>query len=254
MWNTGSAPTARPVHQVPVPILLMLLAALCLQIWWHDHSPAASASAEALPDVPDGDMLQLLSLGDAPALARFLNLWLQVFDNQPGVSIPFNALDYGKVRDWLQASLDLDPRGHYPLLAAARLYGEVPDHARQRLMLEFIHEKFLQAPDERWPWLAHATLIARHQLRDLPLALKYARALAARTTGSQVPHWARQMEIFVLEDMGETEAAKILIGGLLQSGQIKDPQEFRFLTHRLKALRQKGEPAGGKIAGYGEKS
>lgn len=254
MWNIGSALKTRPVNQVPLPVALMLLAALCLQIWWHDHSTATNANAEALPDAPDSDILRLLSLGDPLALARFLNLWLQVFDNQPGVSIPFSALDYSRVQGWLQASLDLDPQGHYPLLAAARLYGEVPDPARQRSMLEFIHQRFLESPNDRWPWLAHATLIARHQLRDQPLALKYARSLADKTTGSRVPNWARQMEIFVLEDMGATEAAEILIGGLLQSGQIKDPHEFRFLTQRLKALRQKAESAEEKVADYGEKS
>jgi hypothetical protein len=200
------------------------------------------------------DTLRLVSLGDPLALARFLNLWLQVFDNQPGISVPFRELDYTRVRGWLNASLELDPRGHYPLLAAARLYGEVPDPAKQRQMLDFIYEKFLEAPNERWPWLAHATLIARHQLHDQPLALKYAHSLADRTTGSQVPHWARQMEIFVLEEMGETEAAEILIGGLLQSGQINDPHEFRFLTDRLKHLRQQTGSVDEKVAGYGEQS
>ncbi len=36
------------------------------------------------------------------------------------------------------------------------------------------------------------------------------------------------MDIFVLEDMGETEAAQIVIGGLLENGQVTDPHEFRF--------------------------
>ena len=44
------------------------------------------------------------------------------------------------------------------------------------------------------------------------------------------------MEVFILEDMGELEAARIMLGGLLESGQITDPGELRFLRHRLEEL------------------
>lgn len=226
----------RPFGQVPRPFVLLFLVGLVLQLAWHHRQPAPHADAKALPAAPATRSLNVAGLGDPVALSKFLNLWLQIFDNQPGISIPFRELDYPRVRTWLQASLDLDPRGHYPLLAATRLYGEIPDPERQRYMLEFTYEKFLEAPNERWQWLAHAVLIARHRLHDLPLALKYAKALAANATGSQVPHWATQMAIFVLEDMGETEAAEVLIGGLLESGQISDIHELRFLTERLDTL------------------
>ena len=36
--------------------------------------------------------------------------------------------------------------------------------------------------------------------------------------------------------MNELEAARIMIGTLLQSGQISDPAEMRFLKERLEAL------------------
>ena len=51
-----------------------------------------------------------------------------------------------------------------------------------------------------------------------------------------MPLWARQMEIFILEDMNELEAARIMLGGLLQSGVIQDPAELRFLKQRLEEL------------------
>jgi hypothetical protein len=36
--------------------------------------------------------------------------------------------------------------------------------------------------------------------------------------------------------MGEYEAAKVLLGGLLASGEVSDPAEVRFLSQRLEAL------------------
>lgn len=236
MGAAVSGQQQRPVREVPRPVLAMLLLGLCLQVGWHYRLPVPTARGEALPIAPAPASLRVMSLGDDVALSKFLNLWLQMYDNQPGISIPFRELDYARVRSWLQASLDLDPRGHYPLLAAVRLYGQVPDPAKQLQMLEFAYDKFLEAPNDRWPWMAHAVIIARHRLKNPQLALKYSRALAANATGPQVPHWAQQMSIFVLEDLGETEAARILIGGLLDSGQIADPHEFRFLSERLDLL------------------
>jgi hypothetical protein len=48
--------------------------------------------------------------------------------------------------------------------------------------------------------------------------------------------WARQMRIFILEDMGETGSAKVLLGGLLANGEVTDPSELHFLTGRLQAM------------------
>jgi hypothetical protein len=47
------------------------------------------------------------------------------------------------------------------------------------------------------------------------------------------------MEIFVLEDMNELEAARIMLGGMLASGQLRDPGERRFLKERLDELERR---------------
>jgi hypothetical protein len=70
----------------------------------------------------------------------------------------------------------------------------------------------------------------------MPLALRYADALATHVTDPRVPSWVTQMNIFVRVDMGETEAAKVLLGGLLESGRVTDPAERRFLMRRLEEL------------------
>ncbi len=44
------------------------------------------------------------------------------------------------------------------------------------------------------------------------------------------------MEVFILEDMDELEAARIMLGGLLESGRITDPGEARLLQQRLQEL------------------
>ena len=102
--------------------------------------------------------------------------------------------------------------------------------------------KFLEDPNGRWQSLAHAVFIAKHRLRDLPLALDYAQALSQHATAPDIPSWAKQMHIFILEDMDEIESAKVLLGGLLASGSITDEAEINFLNWRLDGLLQQTKP------------
>jgi hypothetical protein len=45
------------------------------------------------------------------------------------------------------------------------------------------------------------------------------------------------MHIFLLEDLGEYEAARILLGGLLASGTVTDQHERVLLLERLERLK-----------------
>jgi hypothetical protein len=226
----------RTIAAVPRLVLALLALALAAQIGIKASSPAPRASAEDLSPAPSIAALRIASFGDPVALAKILMLYLQAFDYQSGSKVPYRDLDYERLESWLSRILELDPRGQYPLLAASRLYAEVPVQAKQRSMLEFIYRQFLLDPGRRWPWLAHATVIAKHRLKDLPLALRYAQAIQRYAVGEGVPLWARQMEVFILEDLNELETARVIIGGYLQSGTIKDPAEIRFLDERLREL------------------
>jgi hypothetical protein len=222
---------------VPPWVAALVVIALVAQVAFAIMQPRPQARAVELLAPPSAAALRAMSLGDPIPLAQLSTLWLQAFDNQPGVSIPFLDLDYGKVEAWLQRILQLDPRGQYPLMMASQLYAQVPDARKQRQMLELVHREFVADPNRRWPWMAHAAIMAKHRLNDLPLALSYAQVLAALATSAEVPHWARQMEIFLYEDMGEYETARILLGGLLNSGAVQDPHEAHFLIERLNALK-----------------
>jgi hypothetical protein len=228
--------TERAISSVPVVALGLLAAAVCAQFALKAAEPRPTATALDLPDPPPRAALQLAAMGESIATANLLSLYLQAFDTQPGISIPFKDLDYAKVESWLSSILDLDPPGQYPLMMASQIYAQVPDVQKQRQMLDLTFRKFLVDPNRRWRWLAHAAIMAKHRLNDPALALRYARALTERATASSVPDWAKQMHIFVLEEMGETETVKILLGGLLVSGTVTDAHEIHFLTERLKTL------------------
>ncbi|RKZ68344.1 MAG: hypothetical protein DRQ44_04540 [Gammaproteobacteria bacterium] len=229
----------RPLKDVPVSVKVFLLFALAIQLLWHSMQEPMVAKAEDLARPLSTRTYVMSSLGEPIAASKFLNLWLQAFDNQPGASISFHQLDYPRLTEWLDTILELDPEGHYPMLVAARVYGSIQDHEKQRIMADYIFYKFNEDPNKYWRWLAHVVITAKHELKDNELALKYAHALAEKATGDNVPYWAKDMKIIVLEDMGEVEAAKILVGALIDSGEITDPYELNFLAHKIAILEEK---------------
>lgn len=224
----------RRLSAVPAFVWVTLAVALTAQIVTHQLQPAPTANADALALPPSQITLHAIAGGDNMPLAQALTLRLQAYDNQPGMSIPFKDLDYARVIAWLDALLELDPNAAYPLLLASQVYSQVPDEERERAMLNFVHQKFIEDPNRRWRWLAHASLIARHRLHDNALALQYAKDIT--DLAPLAPGWARQMQIFILEDMGEAQSAKVLLGGLIVSGEIKDLHELHFLTEELHNL------------------
>ena len=229
----------RPLATVPGWLWALLGATLAAQLGVQALRPPPAAAASDLPPAPRAAALRAASLGEPAAAARLAMLYVQAFDLGAGNALPYRRLDYGRLRAWLRAILDTDPRSSYALFAAARVYAEVDDAAKSRRMLEFIHRAYLEDPNRRWPALAHATLLAKHRLRDLGLARSYAADLQRFTTDAAAPLWARQMEVFILEDMNELEAAKVMLGGLLAAGRISDPQERRFLKERLDELERR---------------
>lgn len=234
-WRRTST-TRRAPARVTAVFALLLAGQVALALW----RGVPEAGAQPLGRPPSVTASRLMSLDDTVPLAKMLDLYLQAHDVQPGLSLPWRELDYGEVVTWLGHILQLDPQGQYPLLAAARLYTQVPDPQRQRLMTDFVAAQYPQDPLNRWRWMAHVAYVAKVQMKDPELAVRYAAELRHYAEGlPQVPAWARQMEIFLRMGQNDLDTARALLGALLASGQIHDDNELRFLTLTLKELEQK---------------
>jgi hypothetical protein len=230
----------RSLHRIPKPLIILLVILLSLQIALHYQLPPPRLQFQKLTSPPKIELLRVFSLGDPIVSAKILMLWLQAFDNQSGQFFSYKQLNYTALQQWMEQILLLDPQTQYPLLAASHLYSTVKEPLKQKQMLEFVYNQFFIDPGRRWPWLAHAIIVAKHRLNDLPLALKYAQAIATHTT-DDMPGWAREMQIFILEDMGELEQARLIIGGMLTSGKVTDLNEIKFLNDKLRHLEEKSQ-------------
>ncbi len=212
-----------------------LILTLLAQFGLAGVKPSLITKASPLSAPPPAALLKTVFGGDTVFAARLTMLWLQNIDVQTGQFLSYKQLNYSVLIQWLTTILSLDPRSEYPLLAASHLYVNIPDSQKQQQMLDFVYQAFLQSPTTRWRWLAQAALLAKHRLKDLPLALKYATAIAQHATPA-MPAWAKEMQIFILEDMGELEQARLIIGGIFASKQLTDPNEIHFLEKKLESL------------------
>jgi hypothetical protein len=231
--------STRPLSATPLWVILLLLAGLAGQVSWQAWRAAPPVETTDLPFAPSPLVLRAASFGEPELAARVAMLYLQAYDLRVGNAVPYQRLDYARLIQWLRAIVAVDPRSSYALFSAARIYVENTHTAKVRAVLEFLHETFEHDPERRWPWLAHAALVAKHRLGDLALALRYARAIDRKVRDPRAPLWAKQMEIFVLEDMNELEAAKVMLGGLIASGRAIHASDMRLLQMRLEGLERK---------------
>ena len=77
----------RPLSAVPTGVSVALAFALILQVASQYLQPRPVATAEALEAPPPVAALRVLSLGEPVPLAQLTTLYLQAFDNQPGIKI-----------------------------------------------------------------------------------------------------------------------------------------------------------------------
>lgn len=230
----------RPFTQIPRSLLIGFLVLFGLQILLHQSAiRQADASYKPLTTPFDSVIYRGLSMGSPQLLSYLLVIRLQLHDNQAGKHIRYSKLSYERLVDWLDQIYQLNSQSEYPMMLASRVYSQTRDKVRLRLILEFIDRTFKQNPQLHWRRLAEASVIAKHQLGDLQLALQMAEQLSSQPASIVMPRWARDMQFILLGDMNEFESAITIIVALLQSEAVKDPDEARFLKEKLLYFQQK---------------
>ncbi|MBF0340102.1 MAG: hypothetical protein HQL95_03960, partial [Magnetococcales bacterium] len=105
-----------PLRRTP-PVWLwgVLLLGLGLQVAWKSHLPPPRIHPEDLGPPPSLALARLTTLGDPLAVSTFWMIWLQSFDDQAGVTLSLQKMNYAAVVAWLERVLALNPGSEYPL-------------------------------------------------------------------------------------------------------------------------------------------
>lgn len=230
----------RPLLQLPRALLLAFVLLLGFQLIAHHHARQRQAAVYSPLANPLGvDSYRGLSMGSTQLLGYLLALRLQLHDNQAGRHFRYSLIDYDVLVDWLDRITEISEGTEYPMLLASRIYSSTSDSKRLRKILAFIERRFEDDPQKHWRRLAEASLLAKHQLGDLELALSMAEKLALQPATVRMPPWARDFRFLLLADLNQLESAIAIIQAMLQSKVIQDPDELIFLQDKLLSFQQK---------------
>jgi hypothetical protein len=212
-----------------------ILLGICLSanVLYQRLNPPVGLDIVDLGTPPPATMVRLAALGENVFAGYLVTIFLQNVDVPLGRGTSLADLDRSALIRWFDLTTDLDPGAGSPLLLATRHYAETGTPAQRRMMLDWVYRRFEERPNQRWPWLVHAVFVARHVLHDNTLAEFYAAALRTQVTDPAAPTWVRQMDLLLRADLGETEDARAILGGLVAAGQIRSPAELKFLESRL---------------------
>ncbi len=230
----------RPLLEVPWPLLAGFALLFALQLGYHHVKERELAASYRQLDAPfAAATYRGAAMGSEHLLGHLLAIRLQLHDNQAGRHFRYSLMDYDRLIAWLDRISDIAPGTEYPLLLASRIYSQTGNEERLRQIIAFIERRFADNPQLHWRRLAEASLLARHKLGDLELALRLAELLAQQPASVVMPHWARDFEFLLLAELNEFEAAIAIIQALLESDAIRDVDEQRFLREKLSDFRQK---------------
>ncbi len=230
----------RPMLLLPRPLVLGFLVLFGAQLLYHHASRAQMAEDYQPLDKPlSVPAYRGLAMGSEQLLGYLLTIRLQLHDNQGGQHFLYSLIDYDILLDWLELISAISPQSEYATLLASRIYSQTSDPNRLRQILAFIERRFDENPQLHWRRLAEASLLAKHKLHDLELALQMAEKIALQPASVQMPRWARDFRFLLLAELNEFESAIAIIQALLQSKVITDPDEMRFLEEKLSAFQQK---------------
>ena len=230
----------RPVFQLPGYILIGLMLAMGVQVFLHQQYLSQKSNSYESLSVPfSASVYKGLSMGSDKLFSYLLVIRLQLHDNQAGRHIRYREIDYSLLVNWLDQIYQLNPESEYPMVLASGVYSQTHDKKSLRILLKYIDEKFTDNPQLHWRRQAESTVVAKHQLGDLNLALRMAEKLSKQPMSIDMPRWARDMHFLLLGDMNEFESAIVIIRNLLEGNAITDNDEKRFLKEKLLYFQQK---------------
>lgn len=220
---------------VPRRDLLLLALPLACQVlvgaWLLDHR----AQASVLPPPPSEAGALASALGDREFFFRNGVLKVLNVGVTGGDLVPIRELDYGTLAAWFRLLDRLDSRSIIVPYLASYWYGHTPNRPDSRHVIDYLLERAAIDPSHGWHWRVVAMYLADHRLQDQALALAIAEETAARDD-PEAPYWVVHMPAFVLEGLGEREAALILLVGILESKPDLSDEERDALARAIDRL------------------
>jgi len=202
----------------------VLAFALVLQVALWVYARDIQARWANVPPVPSALGAAGMGLCDTQFAYRSLGIMIQNLGDTGGRTTHFNDYDYKALAGWFDVMDRLDPKSDFIPFLAGYYFGAVEIPEKAAFMSDYLARQGMRPEDQKWRWLARASFIARFGEKNPDKALALAKQLAALHPKVDLPFWARQMPVFILEDRGQKEAALAMILETLKSEQASLPR------------------------------
>lgn len=199
-------------------VLLSVIVLLNIGGWFY--SSHVFTKWTNIPPAPKLTSAKISFLDDTSLAYRVSGLTLQNFGSIGQVQ---NLKDYNYkyLGQWLELMDRLDPRSNFVPYLAAYYFGATPDESQLGPVVKYLEEVGSRNDGSKWRWLVQAAFLTRHRLNDMDGALRIARKLGAMYNPETMPVWARNMEPMLRADMGDKQAAYLLMLEILKSDGAK---------------------------------
>jgi hypothetical protein len=206
-------------------LLLFIALSVQLSVWYviRDVKPRLIV----VPPVPSKTEVALFSLGDKEWYFRTLAFTLQNAGDSFGRFTPLKDYDYALLYQWFLLLDTLDARSDFVPSIASYYYSQTQNKSDVKYIVRYLEQHAARNPEKKWWWLAQAVYLAKHVLNDKQWALSLAKKLSH--VNADMPAWARQMPALVYAELGEKEAALVIIKGLLEHPERFSPAELRYM-------------------------
>lgn len=186
-----------------------------------------------VPPVPQSTSVLTMFLGDQEFAYRSLGVMLQNLGDMGGRITPLRDYNFPRLAQWFFLMQKLDAHSDYaPYLAAFYFGAATGDDIGEKIkpLVRYLRQAGNSAEGQKWRWLAHAIYLARFKMNDLDYAYAMAKELSdIGYKRRDLPHWTRQMPVFILNAKGNKEEALAIMVSILSSvGDKLDPSEVNF--------------------------
>ncbi len=211
----------RLTAQQGVLIALLLVATVLNGVLWGQvrHVQARWTN---VPPVPPAQTAAFAGLGDREFAFRIYGNMIENFGIVGGLATPLKDYNFDRLADWFYLQYALDPQSDHGPFLAAYVFGASQDPSKIGPLILYLEKATEGGQGQKWRWLAQAAYLARFKRHDLDTALRLARKLAA-FDNPDLPAWARQMPVFVMNEQGDKEAALGLMVSMLHTDADKLP-------------------------------
>lgn len=206
-------------------IIFALLAQIA--VWYSTMH--IKPNLEITPEIPTAKQTEAFSLGDKELYFRSKTLDLQMAGDTFGRTTALKDYDFPLLKKWFFYLDSLDAKSNFTPSIAAYYFARTQHPKDTIYVLDYLEKHADNDPKNKWWWYSQGIYLANSVLGDKQRALEI--AVKLRNVQGDLPIWARQMEAFMREDLGDKDSAELIMCDVFENFKNIPDFERNFMMY-----------------------